>query len=201
MHGSPAEKMGGPGGFVTVVSGLPRSGTSMMMQMLAAGGMPILSDGARAPDDDNPRGYLEFDPAKRIARDSQWVATAVGRAVKLVHLLLPKLPASFQYRVIFMRRDLNEVLASQQVMLERQGRSGADLSPDRLAEVFQSQLRRVEGWLAAQPNVVTLDVHYHDVVAQPAVQARRVNAFLGDALDEGRMAAAVDPTLYRQRRD
>src|SRR4051812_38256410 len=147
--------------FVTVVSGLPRSGTSMMMQMLAAGGMPALTDGARGPDADNPRGYLEFEPAKRTAAaDGRWVGDAVGKAVKLVHLLLPDLPGGYEYRVVFMGRDVREVLASQAEMLRRRGRRGADLTPERLADVFGGQIRRVREWVAHQPGFSALDVDY-----------------------------------------
>src|ERR1022692_2693155 len=95
--------------FVTVVSGIPRSGTSLMMQMLAAGGMPVLAGELRAPDEDNPRGYFEFEPVKRTKRDPAWLREAPGKAVKVVYLLLRDLPAGYDYRVIVMRRDLNDV--------------------------------------------------------------------------------------------
>ena len=192
-----AENPGNP--YVTIVSGLPRSGTSMMMQMLAAGGMPVLADDARAPDPDNPRGYFEFGPAKRTARDGRWVGGAVGKAVKVVHLLVPALPAGYEYRVVFMCRDVREVLASQAEMLRRLGRRGADLRPARLAEVFAGQLRRAREWVAGRAHFAALDVDYGQVVADPAGQAARVNRFLDGRLDEARMAAAVDPALYRRR--
>jgi hypothetical protein len=184
---------------VTIVTGLPRSGTSMMMQMLAAGGMPVLTDSARPPDADNPRGYFEFEPAKRTARDAGWVAGAAGKAVKLVHVLLPDLPPGYEYRVLFMHRDMVEVLASQRAMLERLHRSGADLTPARLAEVFSKQLRSVQDWIAQQPHISALDVDYWRVIESAAAEARRINEFLGGGLDEARMTAAVDPSLYRQR--
>lgn len=185
--------------YVTIVSGLPRSGTSMMMQMLAAGGMPVLTDWARGPDDDNPRGYFEFDPVKRTASDAGWVAGAAGTAVKVIHLLLPTLPGGYEYRVVFMHRDVREVLASQEVMLRRRGRRGADLSPDQLAEAFAGQLRRVRAWLAGQAHILLLDVDHRQVIDDPAGQAARVNRFLGGRLNEARMASAVDADLYRQR--
>lgn len=185
--------------FITVVSGLPRSGTSMMMQMLAAGGMSALADDLRPPDPDNPRGYFEFEPAKRIRIDHAWVASALGRAVKLVHLLLPELPEGYRYRVLFMHRDIDEVLASQSAMLRRLGRRPAELDAKRLGEVFTGQVGRVREWLDRQPHVRTLHVNYRDVVAEPLPMAVRVNAFLGGILDALAMAAAVDPTLYRNR--
>lgn len=184
---------------VIVVSGLPRSGTSMMMQMLAAGGVPLVTDEARGPDPDNPRGYFEFDPVKRTAQDARWVGGAAGKAVKVIHLLLPDLPGGYRYRVIFMHRDVGEVLASQEAMLRRRGRRGADLSPGQLAAAFSGQLRRVRAWLAGQAHFAVLDVPYAQVIEDPAGQAARVNQFLGGHLDEARMAAAVDPTLQRQR--
>lgn len=191
------ENLGNP--YVTVVSGLPRSGTSMMMQMPAAGGMPVLTGGARGPDPDNPRGYFEFEPAKRTATDGRWVGDAVGKAVKLVHLLVPDLPGGYEYRVVFMGRDLREVLASQGKMLRRRGRRGADLTPERLAELFAGQHRRVRDWVANQPHFAALDVDYRRVVEDPVAQPARVNQFLGGRLDEAKMAAAVDAAMYRQR--
>src|SRR5450432_3057856 len=110
---------------ITVVSGLPRSGTSLMMQMLAAGGMPLLTDQIRAPDQDNPRGYFEFERVKQIKRDQAWLGSAVGKAVKIIHLLLYDLPPNRNYRVIFMRRNIEEVLISQRKMLQRTARQPA----------------------------------------------------------------------------
>jgi hypothetical protein len=123
----------------------------------------------------------------------------VARAVKLVHLLLPDLPGGYVYRVVLMDRHPGKVLASQRAMLDRLGERGADLPPERLAELFASQLRRVREWAERQSNVALLDVRFHDVIQDPAGQARRVNHFLGGRLDEGRMAAVVDPSLYRKR--
>jgi nucleotide-binding universal stress UspA family protein len=171
----------------------------MMMQMLAAGGMPVLTDSARPPDADNPRGYFEFEPAKRTARDAAWLAGAAGKAVKLVHVLLPDLPRGYEYRVLFMQREMDEVLASQRAMLQRLGRRGADLSPERLAAAFSEQLRRVQEWLARQPHVSVLTLDYREVIEHPLGVSRRINEFLGGALDPAKMAAAVDPLLYRQR--
>ena len=186
--------------FVTVVAGLPRSGTSMMMQMLAAGGLPILTDGKREADADNPRGYYEYEPATRLNKDRGWLDDAAGKGVKIVAQLLPALAPEHRYRVILIRRDLEEVLDSQQVMLERL-RRGANLTPPvQLRAVFQRQLRQVELWLAEQPNVRTLFLEYARVLADPAATAMAVNAFLGGTLRTDRMAATVDPALHRRRR-
>jgi len=182
-----------------VVSGLPRSGTSMMMQMLAAGGMPVLTDGLRAADEDNPRGYFEYEPVKRTKRQASWVPLAEGLAVKIVYALLRDLPARHEYQVIMMHRDLAETIASQREMLRRSGRNGADVGEETLRGLFEKELREVASWLAAQPNFRVLDVEYGECVHDPARAAARVNRFLGGALDEGSMISAVDPLLYRRR--
>ena len=185
---------------VTVVSGVPRSGTSLLMRMLWAGGMPILTDGTRPADASNPTGYFEHDAVRTTARDDSWVDDAAGKAVKVIHLLLPRLPPRFHYRVLFARRDMGEVLASQQALLHDNGRRGADLAPGRLAEALAAQATRALEWADRQPHVALLPVHFHDVINHPPEQARRMNQFLGGALDEAAMAAAVDPSLYRHRR-
>jgi hypothetical protein len=185
--------------WITIVSGLPRSGTSLMMQMLAAGGMPVLTDQIRAPDEDNPRGYLEFERVKQIKQDNSWLADAQGKAVKMVHLLLTDLPRQYDYRVIFMRRRLDEVLASQRKMLARGGKQGAGVPESTLARTFEQQVAKVMQWLGQQPNVKTQEVWYHDVIASPAAIVHSVNSFLDGTMDESAMGAAIDPALYRNR--
>jgi len=189
--------------MLTIVSGLPRSGTSVMMQMLEAGGLPALTDGLRLPDEDNPRGYYEFEPVKQIKRDASWLKSAAGRVVKMVHLLLTELPVDVgrQYRVVMMRRNLREVLDSQARMLLRHNRAGAGLPPDQLMKTYEEQLRKVTAWLAAHPqSFKMLEVNYNRLIADPHAVAADVNRFLGGKLDEAAMAAAVDPSLYRNRR-
>ena len=134
--------------FITVVSGLPRSGTSMMMQMLHAGGHPCLTDDRREADADNPRGYFEYDKVKQLRTDCSWLPEATGKAVKIIAQLLSVLPTELDYKIIFMRRELDEVIASQNRMLDRQGRGGSDLSDERLRELFDQQLRHLEKLLA-----------------------------------------------------
>jgi hypothetical protein len=188
-----------PRDFITVVSGLPRSGTSLMMQMLAAGGIPPLTDNLRVADESNPRGYFEFDPVKRLRRDRRWLDQARGRAVKIIHVLVRELPADgrFQYRVIVMKRPMEEILSSQRAILEREGKTSADDAT--LAKIFRSQLEQLEQWLAAQPAFSFLAVDYHRALNEPLEVAKEVNAFLQANLDLEAMAAAVDPTLYHQR--
>lgn len=185
-------------GVVTIVSGLPRSGTSVMMQMLHAGGLAALADGERAADIDNPRGYFEFERVKQIKTDKAWINDAVGKVVKMVHLLLLDLPAEYEYRVVLMRRDLDEVLASQKKMLERSGRAGGQLPEATMKTIFAQQMEKVVGWMKQQENVQFVEIDYRDVISKPQDVARSLNSFIG-GLDEAKMAAAVDPSLYRNR--
>jgi hypothetical protein len=185
--------------FVTVVSGLPRSGTSLMMRMLSAGGMPILADDVRAADADNPLGYFEYEPVRHTARDAGWVRECPGKAVKVIYSLLRDLPAAYDYRVIVMHRDAGEVVASQAAMLRRLGRRGSDVSVERLAEVFVRELARTEEWLRTQGNVAMRAVEFEKCIRQPAEAATEVSDFLSGGLDTEAMAHAVDESLYRQR--
>lgn len=185
---------------ITVVSGLPRSGTSLMMQMLEAGGLEVMTDQQRAADDDNPRGYYELESVKRLRKDNTWVSDAQGKVIKVIHLLLKELPETFEYRIVFMRRHIEEVLSSQAKMLERQGTKGASLEPGKLAAIFQKQLDELDAWLAQRPQFRVFDVKYHELIAEPQPIARQINAFLGGDLDEQAMVDVVDPSLYRQRK-
>jgi hypothetical protein len=184
---------------VFVVSGLPRSGTSLAMQMLHAGGIPAVTDGERASDDDNPRGYFEFERVKQLRTDTSWLDDAAGKAVKVIHLLLQHLPDDRPYRVLFMDRDLREVVRSQSVMLERSGRAGGGLAPDRLMAVYRQQLDATMAWLAARPNFQVLSVPYARLVSEPAPVVDAIARFTGRPLDRERMLSAVDPGLYRNR--
>lgn len=181
--------------FITIVSGLPRSGTSMMMQMLEAGGMPLLTDGSRPPDANNPRGYYEYEPVKRTRHDCSWVRRAPGLAVKVIYALLRHLPAGPEFRVILMRRETKEVLSSQTVMLQRSGSLGSALPPDRMAEAFARDLADVLAELVRRPEFRILEVTYRDCLSEPATVAARLNAFLGGHLDEDRMAKVPDQAL------
>ena len=185
--------------FITVVSGLPRSGTSLMMQMLAAGGLPALTDAVRTADESNPRGYLEFEKVKQLRADQSWLEEARGRAVKIIHLLLRELPTDgrFQYRVVFLKRPLEEVIASQCAMLARDGKASADAGA--LTKIYSGQLAQVEQWLSAQSCFATCPVEYHQLLKNPRASAEEINAFLDGNLDVAAMSEAVDPSLYRQR--
>jgi hypothetical protein len=184
---------------VTIVSGLPRSGTSMMMKMLEAGGMEVLTDRVRAADADNPKGYYEFERVKQIEQDQAWLPEAQGRAVKMVSALLKHLPAGWHYRVIFMQRQMEEILASQQQMLMRRGQATDRVSDEKMAQMFGRHLQQVRDWLAQQPNIEVLYVHYGDVLADPGAASERIVGFLGGYLDTEAMTRVVEPRLYRQR--
>ena len=185
--------------FITIVSGLPRSGTSMMMQAIEAGGIPALTDHIRKKDEDNPKGYYEFEPVKKTKDDPSWVPDARSKVVKMVYSLLYDLPKGYEYRVVFIRRNMDEVLASQKKMLERSGKQGAKVSDEKLAELFKTQLETFDQWIATQKNFSILRVDYKDMIVSPKSQCERINNFLDGVLDIDASIAAVDPSLYRNR--
>ncbi len=186
---------------ITIVSGLPRSGTSMMMKVLEAGGVLPLTDNIRAADTDNPKGYYEFERVKQLPKgDTAWLPEAHGKAVKVIAILLPHLPTDYNYRVILMRRAMPEILASQREMLIRRGEDPEKISDDELGQLFEKHLRRVNVWLNSQPHIERIDVDYNQLLQNPRAQLERVNLFLGNALNLEKMVTAVDPSLYRQRK-
>ena len=195
---TPQGATGSENEFITVVSGLPRSGTSMVMQMLNAADYPCLTDGVRQADADNPHGYFEYEKVKRLRWDCTWLPEAKGKAVKIIAQLIPFLPSQFSSRVIFMERNISEVLASQRVMLQRRGKSGGNLSDAQLGKIFERQVREMKRVLA-QRGTPILDVAYSDALQRPIEVAEKIQVFLGENLDVCAMAAAIDPSLYRQR--
>jgi hypothetical protein len=182
---------------IIIVSGLPRSGTSLMMQMLDKGGIEVLTDQIRTPDTDNPRGYYEYEQVKKIKHDKSWVPATRGKAFKMVSQLLYELPPGECYRIIFMQRDLDEMLVSQEKMLQRLGRPA--VPRDEIKRLFTIHLERLHPWLGQQSHMEVLRVRYDELIAAPREQAARVRDFLG-AGDVEKMAAAVDPGLYRNRK-
>lgn len=186
---------------ITLVSGLPRSGTSMMMKMLEAGGIPPLTDEIREADADNPKGYFEFERVKKLDKgESDWLAKAEGKAVKVISALLQHLPETYDYQVIFMERHMPEILASQRKMLDRRGEAD-EMDDEKMTALFEKHLQQVKAWLAQQDNFSVLYVHYSEALAEPHSQAEQVNAFLGAGLDVDAMGATVDPNLYRNRQE
>jgi len=180
---------------ITVVSGLPRSGTSMMMQMLSAGGMEVLSDYKREPDSNNPKGYYEYEKVKNLSRDNSWLNEAEGKVVKIISQLLQFLPAEYEYDVIFMDRDMDEILRSQQIMLGKD----PNVYPSAIASAFAKDLQKIETWAKSQPGVRLRHVNYKDVIENPILIAHEINEFLNDRLDVEKMIDAVAPELYRNR--
>ena len=186
--------------IVTVVSGLPRSGTSMMMSMLEAGGVPALTDEIREADADNPKGYYEFERVKKIKGDTAWLDDANGKVVKIISQLLLGLPPSHQYKIIFMERKMEEILASQEQMLVRRGTDGRGVSDEQMAPLLAKHVEQVKGWIERQDNVECLYVDYNATLANAAPVIDRINVLLGGDLDTEAMKARVDQSLYRQRK-
>jgi hypothetical protein len=186
--------------YVTVVSGLPRSGTSMMMKMLEAGGIVPMTDEIRTADKDNPKGYYEFERVKQLDKgDTAWVKEAQGKVIKVISALLKHLPSEYKYRVIFMRRTMPEILASQKKMLVRRGENADDMDDEKMAALFDKHLQSVQEWIQTQPNVSVLYVYYSDMLADPLSQIEKVVQFLGKDLNVEKMANVVDPELYRNQ--
>jgi len=185
--------------FVTVVSGLPRSGTSMLMRMLEAGGIAALTDGQREADADNPRGYFELEAVKALPADSAWIADAAGKAVKAISALLEKLPDGHEYRVVFLDREIAEVLASQRRMLERRGEPTSRVSDEAMASMFGKHVASVLDRVRRRSGFRVMVLRHAEVLESPQLAARRLDEFLGGGLDVAEMAAAVDASLWRQR--
>jgi hypothetical protein len=191
-------KYGAP---VTIVSGLPRSGTSMMMKMLEAGGVPIMTDAVRQADIDNPKGYFEYERVKHLEKetDKSYIREGRGKALKVISFLLKDLPDDCFYRVIFMRRHLDEVITSQNRMLDRRGEEVIDAG-ETMAEAYRNHLAAVKIMVRTRPNFEMLELRYDEAVGNPQRTARAVCAFLGGALDEAAMVGVVDAELYRNRK-
>ncbi len=197
-----SRRVGAPdaGEYIAIVSGLPRSGTSMLMKMLDAGGLPPLTDGVRSADEDNPGGYYEFEQVKQLTTENQWLESAAGKAVKIISQLLADLPADKQYRIVFALRDMGEILASQRAMLQRRGQGADGVDDAEIAAVFGRHLNEVRAWLQTQQHMAVLYVDYAEILRDPLAESGKIEAFLGRSLDVQRMTAVVDDNLYRQRK-
>lgn len=187
---------------IVVVSGLPRSGTSMAMKMLAAGGLEVITDGEREADADNPKGYYEDERVKELARmeDKSWLGEARGKGIKIISFLLRELPAEYNYKVLFMRRDMEEILASQQKMLDRRSEE-TETDDERMAKLFEADLFRARYLMKRQPQFEFVEIDYREALADPLRAARTMRDFVGRELDLEKMVAVVDPDLYRNRRE
>lgn len=185
---------------ICIVSGLPRSGTSLMMKMLEAGGMDVAIDNIRHADEDNPKGYYELEVVKTIKADTSWLDGMAGKVFKMVSMLLYDLPRDRRYKIIFMRRNMEEILASQHVMLQRQGKISKTGQQTDMRKLFEEHLQHVYNWLGNQGNMEVCYIWYHDLFQQFGAAITPVGKLLGRSLDAERMADVVDASLYRQRR-
>ena len=186
---------------VALVSGLPRSGTSMMMSMLQAGGMELVVDGERTADEDNPKGYFELERIKKVKSDASWLREANGKVIKAISQLLLDLPTDglIHYKIIFMRRNIDEVLASQKKMLIRRGTYKPEISDEEMKRMFLLHLEQVTDFLQKHDAMDTLFVNYNRLVTNPEDRIDSINRFLGGTLDTAAMSAVVDKQLYRNR--
>ena len=188
--------------YVVIVSGLPRSGTSMMMKMLDAAGIPPLTDNIRTPDEDNPKGYYEYERVKKLREgDFTWLHQARGKSVKVISALLPHLPPEYEYRVIFMRRLMDEILASQRKMQVNRGEDPDKVSDEDLAQLYEKHLNETYNWLNGQKNLRWVDISYNALLEDPVPQLAQVHQLLDGIPDVDRMREVVDRRLYRQRAD
>lgn len=188
--------MGSP---IIIVSGLPRSGTSMMMKMLEAGGVDLVVDHKRRADEDNPKGYFEYEKVKKIKDDASWLNNIGGKGVKIVSLLLYHLPLTHRYKIVFMERHIQEVVDSQRKMFERSGQQTQAIDDSILAEKFEAHLKKVSTWIQRQPNVECLYIRYREAIQDPLSKSLQVREFLGKDLDVNAMAQVIDGSLYRNR--
>ena len=182
-----------------IVTGLPRSGTSMMMKMLQSGGMEVVTDNIRKADEDNPEGYYEFEKVKKIREDASWLDGVDGKVVKMASMLLYDLPSDKKYKLIFMKRNLEEILLSQRKMLQRKGAED-NIDDEEMRRLFSKHLEEIEAWLSGQQNVEVLYVDYNDMLRKPQENVWILNGFLDNILDTDRMIKVVDNSLYRNRK-
>ena len=183
---------------IFIVSGLPRSGTSLMMKILEVGGIPVVMDNVRKPDPDNPKGYYEYESVKKIKEDASWLRNTRGKAIKIISMLLPELPACEFYKIIFMERNIDEILRSQQKMLKRKNIE-LDTDNSKMAELFNRHLQIIHRWLKKQTNIDVLIVNYNRLISLPDIEIDRIIDFLSIPLDKAKMQTVIDPELYRNR--
>ncbi len=194
-------KKSDPANRIVIVSGLPRSGTSLMMMMLDAAGIPPMQDHVRSADVDNPKGYYEYERVKDMPDgDIAWVKDSRGKSVKVITALLKHLPKKFNYDVVIMHREMDEILASQKKMLERRGEDPEKVSDQEMADLFGKHFSQVMDWVRQQKNIRYLEVSYNDLLVSPEEEIEKVNQFLGGQLDIDAMLNKIDPGLYRQRK-
>lgn len=171
----------------------------MMMRMLAEGGLPVLTDELRRPDDDNPNGYFELEVVRQLKEgNAHWLSDANGKAVKVISALLEYLPQDHYYKIIFMERDPKETLVSQKKMLDHRGQE-SNLTDEEMEQQFQKHLAAMRPWLVRQPNMDVLYVNYNALLGEPEAFCDRIAEFLGTPLNQSHMLAVPDNQLYRNR--
>lgn len=188
--------------YITVVSGLPRSGTSLMQGMLKAGGIEPLTDGIRIPDKNNPKGYYEYERVKALKEgDTEWLELAQGKSIKIISWLLEYVPSKFDYRILFMQRNMDEILASQKKMLVDREEPTDRVSDQQLAQLYSKHLDKISSWLLEQRNIKVLYIDYNELVLNPSPNLSRINKFFDGCLIVEKMAKEIDANLYRQRKN
>ncbi|MFO7992082.1 MAG: sulfotransferase [Thermoplasmata archaeon] len=184
---------------IVIVSGLPRCGTSMMMNMLERGGIEPLTDNVRTANVDNPKGYYEFERVKKLPDDTDWLPQAKGKTVKVLAELIKHLPEGYKYKVIFMKRNLKEVIESQKKMLKRRGEDPDGVSDEELRNMFIKYLKVLEREIDDHPDMDVIYVSYNDMIETPELEVDRINDFLSGGLDTDEMLSTIDKNLYRNR--
>jgi len=186
---------------IAVVSGLPRSGTSMMMEMLEKGGLEVLTDNLRKPDEDNPKGYYEFERVKQLPDDTAWLDEAEGKAVKVLGELIKHLPGDYHYKIVFMERNLEEIIESQTKMLKRKGEDPDDISKDELRDTFKEYRKILKKQISSSPNMEVIYISYNDIMSHPEPVVESISAFFDGDLDKNKMLSVIDEDLYRNREE
>jgi len=182
---------------IVIVSGMPRSGTSMLMKALKDGGLEPLTDGVRTPNEDNPNGYFEYEPVKNLKNDNSWMKDAIGKSVKIIYKHLNLLPTDYQYKIIFVERNIDEIISSQKKMLINMGKKNT-FSNQVLKIVFEKEIQKTKQWLLKNKFEV-LYVWYNLILSDPKKQMERVKNFVESDVDLDKMVSTVDPKLYRTK--
>jgi len=184
--------------MIVIVSGLPRSGTSMMMGMLKSGGFNVLIDDVRTADEDNPKGYYEFERVKKMKDgDTNWIYLAKNKVVKVISYHLKFLPNEYHYKIVFMEREMKEILISQNKMMLRRGETNNTISDEDMTRYFQKHLEQVKKWLESQSNFETIYMNYNKLVKNPTAEIRTLNQFFNENLNTSNMIESIDKSLYR----
>ena len=184
--------------MITIVSGLPRSGTSLMMQILKAGGLELLADNIREADDNNPKGYYELEKVKSLMKDNSWLADAEGKVIKVIAQLIPFLHEDFEYRIIFMERNINEVVNSQNRMIDKLGGNRSTVNDEILKKTFLSQLEKVKAAIKVK-GYKTVFINYNSLIESSGQELNLLNTELGLDIDIKNASQQIDKSLYRSR--